>query len=268
MKTILLILFLVLATPFLASAQDVNAVGSTVYTTQVGLAEASTPVARDGFGKVYTKEDNILYFQDGAGTENSVVMQGDAISGTTGTFSGAVSGTTGTFTGIVEGLNVEATDTQVTAGSGTGVTVVDQGSLRNQVYVVTVDYTALSAAATSATKVIGTLPAGAKIVGMIADTTTEYTGGTTSAGTLIVGISGGDTDAFLASHDIFTAAIVAGDADAELGASIIRSAAVSGGYINWSATTDILVTLALTGDNTENLTQGSTTYYIETVQVK
>ncbi len=257
-----LLAFLLLAICPLAMAADITNEGGTVYSSWFGMPETSTPVARDSYGQIYTKNDNTLYFQDGAGTEHSVCVLDGA------TFTGAITGTTGTFSGIVEGLNIEATDTQVTAGSGTGVTVVDQGSLRSQVYVVTVDYTALSAAATSATKVIATLPAGAKIVGMIADTTTEYLGGTTSAGTLIVGISGGDTDGFLASHDIFSGAITVGDADAELGALIIRSAAVSGGYMNWAATTDVLITLALTGDNTENLTQGSTTYYIETVQIK
>ena len=254
-------------------AKDVHFDGDTIYQAWGAFQETSTPVAKSGTGKVYTKEDNTLYFQDGAGTEHSVCTESGctftgAVSGTTGTFSGAVSGTTITGSSTVTGSGVVSTGAQITAGTGTGLTVNDAGSVRNQVYKVTLDYTGLSAAATTATHTIATLPAGVKIVGIIADTTAEYTGGSVSAATIEVGIDSGDTDAFLAAHDVFSGAVVVGDADADLGTLIIRANAVSGGYINWSGTTVISVLLTTTTDDTENLTQGSTTYYIETVQVK
>jgi len=42
--------------------------------TYVPLAETTTPTAEDSVGKVYTKSDNKLYFQDGAGSEHEVSL--------------------------------------------------------------------------------------------------------------------------------------------------------------------------------------------------
>jgi len=38
------------------------------------LKETTTPTARTDYGAVYTKNDNKLYFQDGAGTEHEVAF--------------------------------------------------------------------------------------------------------------------------------------------------------------------------------------------------
>ena len=38
------------------------------------IAEVATPVARPNYGAVYPKNDNILYFQDGAGIEHAVAL--------------------------------------------------------------------------------------------------------------------------------------------------------------------------------------------------
>jgi hypothetical protein len=38
------------------------------------MAETTTPTADANFGKVYTKSDNKLYFQDGAGTEHEIAF--------------------------------------------------------------------------------------------------------------------------------------------------------------------------------------------------
>ena len=38
----------------------------------LGLKETSTPTADANYGKLYTKNDNIIYFQDGAGVEHSL----------------------------------------------------------------------------------------------------------------------------------------------------------------------------------------------------
>lgn len=43
------------------------------------LAETITPAAVDGFGKIYTKANNELFFQDGGGAEH--LLHGDAFSG-------------------------------------------------------------------------------------------------------------------------------------------------------------------------------------------
>jgi hypothetical protein len=47
----------------------------------VGLKEITTPAAVTGYGAIYTKTDNSLYFQDGAGSEH--IVGGDVPSGTT-----------------------------------------------------------------------------------------------------------------------------------------------------------------------------------------
>ena len=38
----------------------------------VSLKETTTPTARPDYGKIYTKSDNIMYFQDGAGIEHAI----------------------------------------------------------------------------------------------------------------------------------------------------------------------------------------------------
>jgi len=46
--------------------------GDAVVLGAVGLQEITTPAALANYGKIYTKTDNQLYFQDGAGTEHIV----------------------------------------------------------------------------------------------------------------------------------------------------------------------------------------------------
>lgn len=50
-----------------------NPLGNMV-TTTVTLSETTTPSADTNFGKIYTKSDNKLYFQDGAGTEHEIAF--------------------------------------------------------------------------------------------------------------------------------------------------------------------------------------------------
>jgi len=40
----------------------------------VSLKEITTPTADTNYGKIYTKTDNKLYFQDGAGTEHEIAV--------------------------------------------------------------------------------------------------------------------------------------------------------------------------------------------------
>lgn len=48
--------------------------GGTVSIANISLTETTTPTATDSVGKVYTKSDNKLYFQDGAGTEHEITL--------------------------------------------------------------------------------------------------------------------------------------------------------------------------------------------------
>ena len=159
---------------------------------------------------------------------------------------------------------VYVTNANITAGSGTGVTVNSTGQVMRQTYQVTVDYTALSAAALTSDKIIATLPAKTRIISIIADTTIKYLGGAVSAAALKIGstVGGGE---ILASHDVYTAVITKGLADADMGTSLTRAAAIQGGAIlSWTAATPIYVRMTTTTANTSALTQGSTTYYITT----
>lgn len=154
----------------------------------------------------------------------------------------------------------------VLPGSGTGVTVSDGAYSGRLTYKVTVDYTALAAAALTADKVIATLPAKTRLVSIIADTTTPYSGGAVSAATLVVGKTTGGNE-YLVSHDVKTAAITAGLVDGDLGTSINRANAIQGGDLTstmWAGTTAISVRLTTVTANTNALTAGSTTYYITT----
>lgn len=162
------------------------------------------------------------------------------------------------------GIQSILTASRITAGSGTGVTVNEIGTVMTLVHKVTVDYTALAAAAVTADKVIATIPAKTKLVAIYADTTTKYIGGAVTAATIIVGKSTGGNQ-YIVSHDVFAAAITKGTADADLGTSINRASAIQGGDLpSWTAATDVSVRLTTTTANTNVLTQGSTTYYLVT----
>lgn len=167
-----------------------------------------------------------------------------------------------------EAKDISGDDAQITAGSGTGLTVDEAGALRSSIYKVTLDYTGLSAAALTATHTIATLPAKTKIVGMIADTTTQYAGTGVTDADIVVGIDSGDLDAFLLTHDVDTATIIVGDEEEDMGALIddATSNSMAHAYINWAGTTVISVQITTVGANTDQLTAGITTYYIETVK--
>lgn len=69
------------------TAEDTFTSGLKLTTTHVSLEigvlrlkETTTPSADSGYGKIYTKDDNELYFQDGAGTEHTVDVDGGGTS--------------------------------------------------------------------------------------------------------------------------------------------------------------------------------------------
>lgn len=148
-------------------------------------------------------------------------------------------------------------------GAGTGYTVNDSGSVRRLTFKCTTTFAAFAAAATTGDKTIATLPAKARIVAVYADTTTKYIGGAVATCTLRLGISAGGVEV-VASHDVFTAAVTKGLADADMGTNMTRAAAIQGGYMpSFTGTTTLVARITTTGANTNALTQGSTTWYIE-----
>jgi hypothetical protein len=165
---------------------------------------------------------------------------------------------------IRSALNLESTAQKITAGTGTGLTVDASGHVIQQVYKVTVTYAGFSAAALTADKVIATLPAKTRLVGMYADTTTPFTGGGVTAATLMVGKSAGAAE-YIAVHDVLSGAVTKGLADADMGTELVAAARIQGGAIvNWTGTTAITARLTATTANTNALTAGSVTFYLIT----
>jgi len=160
------------------------------------------------------------------------------------------------------GQVVPIANSSITPGSGTGVTVINNGYNSRTIYKVTVTYAALSAAVLTADKVIATIPAKTRLITVIADTTVPYTGGATSAAALIVGKAAGGAQ-YIATHDVRTAAIVKGLADADMGTELTRAAAINGGAIvDWVSAVSVYVRITTVSANTNALTAGSTTYYL------
>lgn len=156
---------------------------------------------------------------------------------------------------------VSPTSPQITAVSGTGLTVNNAGELRRTVYKVTATFAAFSAAALTADATLGTIPAKSRLVGVIADVTTVFTGGAVSAASMTVGKTAGGAE-YLASFNVFTAIITKGLADADLGTAMTRAAAIQTGDLpSWSATTTLQARLTTVTANTNALTQGSVTFY-------
>ena len=173
--------------------------------------------------------------------------------------------------------NLYLSGPKVTAGSGTGVTISDQGSVRSLVYKVTVTSANCIAAATTCDLTIATLPAKTFLKAVIADLTTVYActavcTSTTLSGTL--GTSAGGTQ-LLASMDLDAAAAQFGDADAELGATMNAAARSANGALfngvlmSWSGTTTVTYRITSGTGNlgdgaATNLSQGTIVFYLVT----
>jgi hypothetical protein len=157
---------------------------------------------------------------------------------------------------------------QITAGSGTGITVNTNGNIAQQVYKVTTTYAAYSDSDLTKGIVIATLPAKTRLVAAYADTTVAYAGTDITAVTLEVGITAEGATEILATGNVFAGAILLGDADAEMGTGMTRAAKEQGAYMpSFTGTTAIYATIdATTGAATTlaNLTAGSTTFYLIT----
>ncbi len=216
-----------------------------------GSTELTTPsqsvyIGAEAMGFSNSDSNSIVIGYQAVGTgANTVVIGNDSITATT--LKGKVKNPT----------------TQITVGA-TG-TLVSEGHINRQLYVRTYAAADFTDADTTKGIVIATLPAKTKIVGIYADTTAAYTGGTVNACTLEVGITAEGAAEILAPGNVFAAAILMGDADAEMGTGLTRAAAIQGGYMpSWTGTTAIYATLDSTAGNLNALTTGSTTFYIET----
>jgi hypothetical protein len=160
--------------------------------------------------------------------------------------------------------DVTVANKEITAGTGTGLTVNVAGQSVRQLYKVTLTYAGLATAGATSDHVIATLPDKTKIVAIYADTTVPYTGGTVATATLKVGNTTGGAQ-YIAVHDVLSGAVLKGLADADMGSEMTRAALIqNGGVVNWTTTTPVSVRLTCGTDTCDHLTAGSTTYYIIT----
>ena len=86
------------------------------------LHETTTPTAITNFGQLYTKSDNKVYFQDGAGSENELAKAGvnaDIISMTGLEDDGIPGAKVVASTETAEGVSERATDTETLTGTDT-----------------------------------------------------------------------------------------------------------------------------------------------------
>lgn len=239
--------------------------GATAQTLRIfGDASKYTAVNHDGTDAgLDSNGGGAINFKLGGATYMQLSSSAHLIPGTNGTQD--CGGTATTWRNGYFGTGVFIGGPTITAGSGTGLTVNDTGSVRRLCYKVTTTFAAFSAAATTGDKTICTLPAKTRVLSAYADTTTKYIGGAVSAATLRLGISAGGVEV-IASHDVFTAAVTKGLLDADMGTSMTRAAAIQGGYMpSFTATTTLVARITTTSAFTNVLTQGSTTWYIETV---
>lgn len=152
-----------------------------------------------------------------------------------------------------------------TLGSGTGITTNVSSALRHLFHKITVTEAALTDADTSQAVTIWTAPAKARILRIVADVTTAFTGGGVTACTLQVGIAGGDADAYIVASDVFSGAVTLGDVEADLGTALSNAGTGVGAYPNWGGTKAIAAQFDTVTANVADLTAGSVTFYIEYV---
>jgi hypothetical protein len=192
--------------------------------------------------------------------------QNETVIGYGATGAGSNTATLGSTANLRVVLNgsVENPTTAITAGSSTGLTVNSVGNGNRQVYKVTTTYLAYETTPNSLTQdlVIATLPAKTKLVGIYADTTIAYAGADTV--TLMVGKAAAGVE-YIAVHDVKTIAVVKGLADADLGTEMNHAGQIQGGaLVNWTATIPVTVRITTATQHTDDLSAGSTTFYLVT----
>lgn len=152
-----------------------------------------------------------------------------------------------------------------TAASGTGITASYSGAGPYWLHKVNVTNAALAAAGTSDVTLAIT-PANSRIVRVIADVTTTFTGGGLTAVTVTCGNSAGGNQ-YLLSNSFFTAQAVWGDAFSEVGAGLLTATWADFGTA--SAGTNGAITVqcrfTCTSANCSAATQGNVNFYVEGV---
>ena len=170
---------------------------------------------------------------------------------------------------LATGDHFSLVDARVTAGSGTGVTVDQVGTVRRQVYKVSVIQSHWIANDVTQDLTIATLPAKTRITDVIADVTQVFACTavcTTATLSMVVGKGAGGSE-YLDSFDVDAALAVVGDLDSERGASL--DGIINGEIPSWASTQTVVARLTsgtgnLGDDATTNLSGGDITFYLTT----
>jgi hypothetical protein len=161
------------------------------------------------------------------------------------------------------GKLVRDSDSAAGAPSATGVSVLFKGLLPTMCHKVRVNWNALTAAAATQSIVRLTLPAGFVLQRVIAEVVTAFAGTSVTDVDCEVGILGGDTDAFMKTVDIDTAALIKGQVIADFGVNLVDAtrADVTVTANEFAAQpVDALFTAA--GANVSAMTSGTIDFYL------
>lgn len=102
-----------------------NMAGLSIEAGVITVKETATPTADSGYGKIYTKDDNTLYFQDGAGVEHGVSSLEWAIQGALDNVDIGTSNYTVPLSSLITGYDTTLQETDVEGWrSGTTLTVL------------------------------------------------------------------------------------------------------------------------------------------------
>lgn len=176
--------------------------------------------------------------------------------------------------GIWSTSQLRLTTPAITTGAATGITVNDTGSLRQEVYKVTVDTTALICAAVTCDLTLATLPAKTFVTHAMVDVAVAFTCAsvcTTATLSATLGKTVGGAE-YLASYDADAAVARFGTTAAQLGASLTGATVPTeiGDLASWTATTPVSMRFTSGTGNigtgaATNLGAGSMTFYITTI---
>lgn len=152
-----------------------------------------------------------------------------------------------------------------TAGSGTGITISNNGYIRPFVHKLVISRTALTAAGTT-DLTVWTTGAVTRLIRVVAVVGTTFTGGGLTAVTFQCGSAAGGNQ-YLLAGSVFTAVTTLGDVAAEIGAGLTSATVADFGALSAGSPDAITIScrFTCTTANCSAATQGSLNLYIEGV---
>lgn len=182
---------------------------------------------------------------------------------------------------IINGSNrctsIQLVSPAITVASGTGITLVNPGEVREIVYKVTIDKSAFGCAAVTCDLTIATLPAKTFVKHIIVDLNSLFSCTavcTSSTLSVTLGKTTGGNE-YLISFDADASLTQFGDSAGELGASLTEATVptANGDLASWTSATAVSLRLTSgtgnigSGGVGTNLAAGSMTFYITTIKL-